>query len=233
MTQKVLLVDDVLMFLELERTFLKQTAVQVLTARDGQEALDAVRQESPSLVFMDLHMPRMDGAACCSRLKADPVHKNIPVILITAEGKDDDRKSCVLAGCDGFLTKPLDRRVFLETARHHLATIDRRSTRVACPTRGKFRVFGVTLSGEVLDVSDGGVYLATSYAIEAGAAIDIVFTLPDAYGTVIQARGRVAWTNRGTALRKPALPEGVGIEFLSIAEGMQTAIRQYIATGRG
>lgn len=84
---KILLVDDVNMFLELQKTFLKLSSVHLFTAQDGVEALQVMRKERPSLVFMDLHMPRMDGAECCARMKADAESKAIPVVMITSEGK--------------------------------------------------------------------------------------------------------------------------------------------------
>ena len=228
MPPKILLVDDVNMFLELQKGFLKLSTAHVLTARDGMEAFEIVKTEFPSLVIMDLHMPRMDGAECCTRLKADPRLKSVPVIMVTAAGKDEDRDLCIKAGCDDFLTKPLDRLLYLEIARKYLPTINRRNPRVPCRVKAKFKAFGVSLSSEILDVSDNGVYMATNYDIEVGTTIDVVFSLPDENGTIIQAGGRVAWLNTPAKRMKSDLPMGFGIEFIVVPNEMRGALNRFV-----
>jgi CheY-like chemotaxis protein len=168
MIPKILLVDNVSMFLELQKAFLKFSSVHVLTAKNGADGLHLVKKERPSLVFMDLHMPVMDGAVCCAHIRADAEFKSLPVVMITSEGKSEDRKVCFSAGCDDFLTKPLDRTLFLETARRYLPGIDRRDSRIPCLTNGKFRVFGFTLSAEILDISPNGIFIATDYEVAIG-----------------------------------------------------------------
>jgi two-component system, OmpR family, alkaline phosphatase synthesis response regulator PhoP len=107
MANKVLIVDDVNMFLELERDYLQLSAVNILTANDGKEALRICRSERPTLVFMDLHMPVMDGAESCRAIKKDSQLRDTQVVLITSESNQADRTLCIDAGCDDFLTKPL------------------------------------------------------------------------------------------------------------------------------
>jgi CheY-like chemotaxis protein len=228
MIPKILLVDDVSMFLELQKSFLKVTSVRILTAKDGVEALQVVKKERPSLIFMDLHMPNMDGAECCSRLKADPEFRSLPVIMVTSEGKDAERDLCFKAGCDDFLTKPLDRILFLETARKYLPAIDRRDPRIPCREKAKFKAFGLTLSGEVLDLSANGTYLATDYAVRAGTMLEIEFSLPDGKRTVIQTRGNVAWMNSREARKNPKLPAGFGVEFVGLNEEAREALRLFV-----
>jgi CheY-like chemotaxis protein len=227
MIPKILLVDDVTMFLELQKMFLKFSSVHVLTAKDGVDALRMVKKEHPSLVFMDLHMPIMDGAECCARLKADAEFKSLPVVMITSEGKGEDRQLCYKAGCDDFLTKPLDRVQFLETARKFLPAIDRRDARVACRAKVKFRVFGVMLSGEVLDVASNGIYIAADYDVESGAVLEVVFELPES-GEVIQAKGRVAWLNGRKWRKKPKLPVGFGVEFVAMTGESKDALKLFM-----
>ena len=228
MIPKILLVDDVNMFLELQKTYLKLSSVRVVTAKDGSEALHVVKKERPSLVFMDLHMPNMDGAECCARLKADPEFKVLPIVMITSEGKGEERQSCFRAGCDDFLTKPLDRTRFLETARKYLPAIDRRDTRVPCRTKVKFRAFGLTLSGEVLDMSPNGIYIAADYEVEIGTMLEVVFALPDESGSVIQAKGKVAWLNSKKGRRKQNHPAGFGVEFVAITEESKAALKLFV-----
>jgi CheY-like chemotaxis protein len=227
MIPKILLVDDVNMFLELQMSYLKLSSVHVLTAKDGYEAIQAVRKEHPALVFMDLHMPSMDGAESCARLKADAELRKIPVVMITSEGRGEEREICFKAGCDDFLTKPLDRRLFLETARRYLPAIDRRDSRVPCRAKVKFRVYGVTLSGDILDLALNGIYVAADYEVEVGSLVDVVFELPEG-GLIVRARGRVAWLNSRQWCRNPKFPPGFGIEFLALDEESTAALTQFV-----
>jgi uncharacterized protein (TIGR02266 family) len=229
MIPKVLLVDDVNMFLDLQKMYLKLSSVHVLTASNGLEAIEVVRRERPALVFMDLHMPGMDGAECCSRLKTDPAIGWLPVVMITSEGKAEDRELCARSGCDAFLTKPIDRMLFLETARRYLPSIDRRDTRVSCQARVKFRAFGVTLSGEARNISANGMYVAAEYEVAMGTVLELVFALPDAEGAVIQTKGRVAWLNSSKGRLKQGLPAGFGVEFTAITEESRRALERFVA----
>jgi len=228
MTQKVLLVDDVSMFLELQKDYLQLSAVDILTARDGKEALQICQAERPVLVFMDLHMPVMNGADCCRALKEDPQLKSTKVILITSEGREADRSLCLASGCDDFLTKPLDRHIFLESARRLLPAIDRREKRVACHLKVKYRAFGVTLSGYIINLSQNGVYLATDHNLEQGAVVDLIFALPEPHGGIIQLRGRTAWLNSNQAGQTQSLPNGFGVEFVSPPEETSSELARFI-----
>lgn len=229
LTPKVLLVDDVKMFLEIQKGFLRLSSVRIFTAGDGTEALQTAKAERPDLIFMDLHMPAMGGAECCAALKANPQLRSIPVVMITAAGKEEDRELCLKAGSDGFLTKPLDRNLFLETARAHIPAIDRRETRVPCRTRVTFRVHGVILSGDSVDISIRGMYVAAGYEVENNSTLELSFPLPDGKGTVVRARARVAWLNTGAGRRRGNLPEGFGVEFVEVERESQAALKAFIS----
>ena len=231
MASKVLLVDDVSMFIALEKDYLQLSAVNVLTARDGQEALKICQSERPELVFMDLHMPLMNGAECCRAIKNDP-QLSTAVVLITSEGKEADRRLCLEAGCDDFLTKPLDRQVFLETARKLLPAIDRRDNRGNCRFNVKFRAFGITLSGFAANLSQNGMYVAADVQVEKGAQLDLIFALPEPVASIVQAKGRIAWLNTSKARKKPSLPEGFGVEFISLSNEAREQIGRYIGTAK-
>lgn len=228
MTPKVLVVDDVSMFVELQKDFLQLSAATILTARDGAQALEICKRERPDLVFMDLHMPNMNGAECCAAIKKDPILRSTLVVLITSEGKDGDRDICLSAGCDGFLTKPLDKEIFLAMARKLLPAIDRRGKRVRCRLKANFRAYGVTLSGHLLDISQHGAYLATGYELEKNAAVEMVFSLPDPAGGIVQTRGKVAWLNTAKYRQKISQPEGFGIEFTGLSAECAEALARYL-----
>lgn len=212
----------------MQKDFLQLTAATVLTARDGAQALELCRKERPELVFMDLHMPRMNGAECCMELKKDPILRGTRVVLITSEGKETDKKLCMGAGCDGFLTKPLDKEIFLGMARKLLPAVERRDRRVACRIKSNVRVYGLTLSGYILDLSQHGAYLSTGYELEKNAVVEMVFSLPEPESAIIQAKGKVAWLNTVKVRQKINQPEGFGIEFTEISDDCVRALSRFL-----
>lgn len=219
--RKILLVDDVDFFLEVEKDFLRQTPAAILIARNGREALEVAAREKPDLIFLDVTMPVMDGLTCCRALKDDPVLRLTPVIMVFAPNAAVDEAACWRAGCDGVLTKPIDRRAFLELGHRLLFQIDRRAPRVAAQGavtlwRGK-EEFPATCE----DLSGEGMYLACRQAVQADELLRAVIVLPGAGGRQIDCRVRVAWVNQGFPRSNMNLPQGFGVEFQGL--GLEAA----------
>lgn len=107
--RNVLLVDDVDLFLEIEKKFLEGKGLLVHTAHDGIEAIEAARKIRPALIIMDNFMPRMNGDAACRQLKSDVVTREIPVLMVTANSSSEAVEECFRAGADMVITKPLRR----------------------------------------------------------------------------------------------------------------------------
>src|SRR6516164_4316005 len=105
---RVLVVDDTANVRALIRVNLELAGVQVSTAVDGQDALDRVRAHAPDVITMDVMMPRLDGLAAASRLKADPATAAIPIVMVTARAQAADRQAGQDAGVDAYVTKPFD-----------------------------------------------------------------------------------------------------------------------------
>jgi CheY-like chemotaxis protein len=106
----ILVVDDSPANLKLIRVLLSSEGYQVVTALDAESALAMIASFRPDLILMDLQLPGMDGLQLTRQLKADPVTKNIPIIAITAYAMIGDEVKARDAGCDGYLTKPIDTR---------------------------------------------------------------------------------------------------------------------------
>lgn len=116
----VLIVDDeqhIRLLIEQTLEELEDDGVEILTAVDGEEALDVVTHHRPQLVFLDVSMPKLDGFAVCRAIKGELGLADTTVILLTARGQADDREQGLAAGADGYLTKPFDPDDLLRKAR--------------------------------------------------------------------------------------------------------------------
>ncbi|MDD5772042.1 MAG: response regulator [bacterium] len=112
--KKILVVDDETMIREMVKTRLEANNYEVITAGDGQEALEKVRRENPDLILLDLMLPKVNGYKVCRMLKFDDKYKKIPIIMLTARTAEDDIKAGKEVGADLYLTKPFDSKILLE-----------------------------------------------------------------------------------------------------------------------
>ncbi len=108
MTARVLVVDDIVANVKLLEARLQAEYFDVLTASNGQEALDICATDRVDVVLLDVMMPGMDGYEVCSRLKQNPTTQDIPVIMVTALDQASDKLQGLDCGADDFLTKPVD-----------------------------------------------------------------------------------------------------------------------------
>ena len=117
---KLLVVDDEDRNLRLMEAMLVPLGYEVVLARDGLEALDKVREIPPDVILLDVMMPKMDGFEVARRLKEDEGTKNIPVVMVTALKKVEDRVKALEVGADDFLSKPVDGSELIATLNSQL-----------------------------------------------------------------------------------------------------------------
>ena len=89
----------------------------VLEAINGEEAVDIAQGQKPALILMDLMMPKMDGYTACSKIRANPVTKAIPVVMLTAVGHELNKKFAEEVGANGYITKPFQLKDLENTIR--------------------------------------------------------------------------------------------------------------------
>jgi two-component system cell cycle response regulator DivK len=118
--EPILVVDDNPQNLKLVRVLLSREGYQVATAADGQEALAVLDTFRPRLILMDLQMPGLDGLSLTRQLKASPVNGHIIIVALTAYAMKGDREKALAAGCDDYVSKPIDADNLCQTIERHL-----------------------------------------------------------------------------------------------------------------
>jgi PleD family two-component response regulator len=119
--KKILLVDDSRTSLFMEQMILKKGPYDIVTAGDGQEAVEKATAFQPDLIVMDVIMPRMTGFEACAELRKHKETEQIPVILVTTRGEGDNVEKGYAAGCNDYVTKPVNGAELLAKVRNQLA----------------------------------------------------------------------------------------------------------------
>jgi CheY-like chemotaxis protein len=119
---RILIIEDNLLNLELATDLLEANGFVVSSAQTAEEGLRMAREILPDLVLMDLGLPGMDGLCATKDLKANPATRHLTVVGLTAHAMKGDEELARNAGCDGYLTKPIDTRTFTESITRLIAT---------------------------------------------------------------------------------------------------------------
>lgn len=112
MPARVLVVDDNPVNLKLVCELLELEGFNVEKATNAEEALKLIQGNLPSLVLMDIELPGTDGLSLTKKLKDDPETRVVPIVAITAFAMKGDAQKAYAAGCDGYITKPINTRTF-------------------------------------------------------------------------------------------------------------------------
>ena len=118
--EAILIVDDNPVNMKLIRILLTGEGYDARTASDAGEALEVLKEFSPRLILMDIQLPGMDGLELTRRLKADPLTRDITILGLTAYAMKGDEEKILAAGCDGYVSKPIDTRTLPELISHYL-----------------------------------------------------------------------------------------------------------------
>ena len=225
-SKKILLVDDMRTFLELEKTFLKRSGCQVLTAKSGKEALEKIRTELPDLVLLDLLMPDMNGDKVCEIVKKDKMLKEIQIVMVSSSGKKEDIERCRKAGCDDYLTKPIKQKELLDKTAQILKIPQRKDLRVFVRMKVEGEAGGENFYGESENIAMGGVLIKSEVPLKKGSVVKLKFLLPDEQYHV-EVRGEVIRTDE-----KSFKPEyGLAIIFQDLGSMAKEMIEDFIKKG--
>ena len=112
--KRILLIEDNAVNRRLAQFLLKSQGYEVWEVSSAPEAFESLKQKQPDLILMDIQLPGMDGLAATKKLKADPATQNIPILVVTSYAMKGDEAKAFEAGCSGYVTKPIDKTIFLE-----------------------------------------------------------------------------------------------------------------------
>lgn len=110
MAKTIVIADDEPHVLRSLEFILKKQGYNVVTATNGEEALDRVKEIDPDLVFLDIQMPKMDGNSVLRHLRDDPKYQDLYIVMITAKGQEADRLNSLESGANEYVTKPYSPR---------------------------------------------------------------------------------------------------------------------------
>ena len=108
MRKKVLLVDDSATVLMMEKMILAKGPFEIVTARDGLEAVAKSKSEMPDVILLDVMMPNLDGLSACAAIRAQPETAGIPIIMVTTRGEEKSIETAYRNGCTDYVTKPIN-----------------------------------------------------------------------------------------------------------------------------
>ncbi len=112
MKRKILYIEDDPVNMALVRAVMTDEGFELIEASNGLDGIEAAKTKRPDLILMDVNMPGMDGLATTTLIKGIEELKNIPVVALTALATEEERARGLIAGCDGYITKPIDVRTF-------------------------------------------------------------------------------------------------------------------------
>ena len=110
MKEKILIVEDNPQNMRLFEMTLRSKGYRLLTATDGEEALDMATRKKPDLIIMDIYLPKVSGLEVTKRLRQMPAFNHVPIIAVTAHAMKGDKEKIIEAGCDAYLPKPINTR---------------------------------------------------------------------------------------------------------------------------
>ena len=172
--QLILVVDDEVNIVELAQLYLEREGFSVISANDGQAALQRVEQDAPALVILDLMLPKLDGYEVCRRVRAG---SDLPILMLTARDEDIDKIIGLELGADDYMTKPFNPRELVARVKAILR-------RAAAPPAGT-PAAPLRLADLVIDPARREVTVAGQPAVVRTKEFDLLQTLAEHRGLVL------------------------------------------------
>lgn len=217
---KLLIVDDMKSFLNLEQTFLRRAECKIYTATTGLEAIKVAELIHPDLILLDIEMPELNGIEATRILQNNKKLKDIPIIIVSSTTRKEE---ALKAGAKEFLKKPVDENTFITTILKYVTMKIRKDERINLKTPCNFVFEGSQHKGETKDVSVSGIFLETDIPLEIGNHLEISFTIPlDGNRKEIKSDAIV--------VRKAQ--NGYGLGFFEISEGARIFLEEFVKNAK-
>ena len=187
--KRILVVDDEISIIKFLRANLEASGCEVLTAMDGAEAIQAVEMELPDLVILDITMPRMGGFEVCRRLRE---WSQIPILMLSARGDEQDKVKCLDLGADDYITKPFGASELTARVSAVLRRTEAANAKPAQPsfTSGDLQINfvkrQVTLAGNEVKLTPTEYSLLQELALNAGKVLIHAHLLNKVWGPEYQ-----------------------------------------------
>jgi uncharacterized protein (TIGR02266 family) len=228
MSMKILLPEEDAIVNILKNSFLYRAGFTFLTAKSGDELIHQIEEHDPVLVVLDIETAGMNSEDCCRKIKACPVLRKTPVIVIVPQEMRNKSDQCSNLSCEALIGRPIDPQRFLTTASHLLGIFDRAAPRI--------ETFLVVSCGADLDelhqawihnINTGGCFVETHELLPIDYKINIQFS-PEDNDDLICCRARVAWVNHPEWIKCEQLPPGMGVQFIDLDENTTQRLERYI-----
>jgi len=176
--KKVLLVDDIKLFLEIEQALLNRPDITIFTATSGEEALATHRREHVDVILLDLLMPGMDGAQVCKEIRNDAELRDVSIIMVTTSTASEDVKRCKEAGANDYVVKPINPTDLLSKFHKYIDVATRQDLRILARIDMAGAKDADSFMGNTINVSESGVLIECTHQLNAGDAVSCSFSLP-------------------------------------------------------
>jgi len=219
----VLLVDDVKLFLKLEETFFKRAGCKVLTADSGAEAIKIAQEKKPDIILLDYYMPDLKGDEVCKKLKSAAQTQKIPIIIVSTSMKKEDVEACMQAGCDDYLTKPIQPETVLTRAAQLIGLSHRLHRRLAVNFRLEGEFPPLTFTGFSKNLSLGGILIEAEQKLKEGDRLRLWLPILEDK-SMIEIPGQVVRWEQDVKRSKYLY----GIRFLEMNAKTAQALEEYL-----
>jgi CheY-like chemotaxis protein len=220
----VLLVDDVKLFLRLEETFFQRAGCKVFTAESGREAIKVAKEVQPDLILLDYYMPDRRGDDVCRELRSVNETRNIPIIIVSTSSKKEDIDCCFEAGCNDYLTKPIQPEAVLARSAQILEIPFRLHRRMPVNFRLEGEAPPLTFTGFSRNLSRGGIMVEMDQTLEIGQSLKLWLPILES-NKLAEVKGEVVRFEDDKIHRKTIY----GVKFIGMAPELEQALDEYLA----
>ncbi len=193
--KKILVVDDEKDLIALVSLHMKMAGFEILTASNGEKALDLSRIEKPDLIILDLMLPKIDGWQVCERLRQDIATQDIPVIMLTARAETEDKLKGFEVGADDYVTKPFSPRELVARVKRVLARAEAEPTMPKRYIKGKVEIdledFKVKVEGKEVALTEKEKGILKTLVMRMGELLTHEQLLDEVWGEDIVEYGNI------------------------------------------